>query len=98
MTDKKPTGDLNDFFKKASTKKQAPQKKKNNLDTPEDDPTKEVSTLSVEETKEAPKSKKQDVTYESSEEEKTDLTLGGEDKAKIKDRKEVEAERRKKQK
>jgi hypothetical protein len=44
---------------------------------------------------EAPKSK-QETAYESSEEEKTDLTLG-DDQAMIKDRKEVEAERRKKQ-
>ena len=54
------------------------------------------TAIAVEETKtEAPKGK-QETAYESSEEEKTDLTLG-DDQAMIKDRKEVEAERRKKQ-
>lgn len=89
MTDKKVTGDLNDFFKKNS--KKAPPKKKTTQETTEDVPSK----VQAEETKvEVQKVAKHD--YESSEEEKTDLTLG-EDQAQIKDRKEVEAERRKKQ-
>jgi hypothetical protein len=85
--------DLNDFFKKQTTKK-APATKKKAVVEDDDAPKEVVLDVATEENKtEAPKTKQD--AYESSDEEKTDLTFG-DDSAQIKDRKEVEAERRKK--
>jgi hypothetical protein len=90
MTDKK-SNNLNDFFKKQSTKKST--KKKDNKNEDEADLELDGETVHKEETKVNSKSKKQATEYESSDEEKTDLTFE-DDQTTIKDRKQVEAEKR----
>lgn len=93
MTDKKTN--LNDFFKKQNTKK--PTKKKDaKIDDDLAEDLKPETATTQEEAKVNSKAKKQATDYESSDEEKTDLTFG-DDQATIKDRKQVEAEKRRQQ-
>jgi hypothetical protein len=95
MADKK--ANLNDFFKKQNTKK--PTKKKEDKIDADDAATDlkpESKPAQEETTKVNAKAKKQAADYESSDEEKTDLTFG-DDQATIKDRKQVEAEKRRQQ-
>ncbi len=96
MTDKKASN-LNDFFKKHTKKTSTKKKEPKPLD--EEPAAADLATAAAaqEETKTAPKVKKQAAAeYESSDEEKTDLTFG-DDQATIKDRKQVEAEKRRAQ-
>lgn len=86
MSEKK-TNNLTDFFKKENKKKPAPKK-----DNASSEQTKAQAEIANEPTKE--KLPKKD-DYESSEEEKTDLIIGQDQANLIKDKKEIQAQKRK---
>lgn len=96
MSDKKSTStnpNLTDFFKSQGKKKSNPAKTASAQQAPNDEESKHTTTEQKAEL--AEQIKKQNANYESSDEEKTDITLAGDTATVIKDRKDVEAQKRK---
>jgi nucleoid-associated protein YgaU len=94
MSDKKSTQpNLNDFFKQQGKKKSNLAKTASAQQAQNEEESKQATTEAKADL--AAQTKKQNANYESSDEEKTDITLGGETATVIKDRKDVEAQKRK---
>jgi hypothetical protein len=90
MSDKKSTQpDLKDFFNKQGKKKSNPAKTASAQSAQNDEESKHATNEQKVDL--AAETKKQNANYESSDEEKTDITLGSETTTVIKDRKDVEA-------
>lgn len=97
MSKKADAGSLNDFFKQQSKTKKATKKApKSKVDEPKAEEPALATDAAVNEEVKAEPAKVKAAAYESSDDEKADMILG-DDVATIKDRKDVDAERRRKQ-